>query len=747
MLLLIVSIALALIPLFNVLGYEFSLVIAGAIVLLAAPTSFGLLASSSSKTGAPHAGPIGVFARVLKHNAMLLAIPLVISTLNAARVQNCDYTGGLALFALIPGVTVAWVSLVAMVCDTLTRGRKVLRYVAYFAVLLASVAGTLAYLALEPPIVAVNPYLAFFAGSIYDEALSLPTPLIAYRLIQLGLIAGLLMAWESAWRRQSGDPSWRYVGVAAAVVLLGAGWAHSAHERWGYSLDREDIQAALGGRYETEHFVIYYAAEGDWAERIVEIGEDHEFRYAQLKAFFGLEPELPVVSFVYPDKERKGRLMGARNTLVAKLWLGEMHITYNGYGNDVLKHELAHIFTAPFGSGPLDLSTSYGIFPNMGLVEGVASAAEWRITAELTPHGWSAALHRLRLAPDLTRVIGAGGFWSQHSRTVYTLVGSFVRWLVDTRGVERFKEAYGTGDFEGTYGETLPALVAEWQSFLTGIALSEDELAQASYLFDRPSIFEKVCARSLAEERRAIQGLSAAGRFDEGARRMRAVVEQDPDNLNGTLQLIQLLVQAKDFKTAQREAEALLEREGIGAVMRSRTQMLLGDILWREQRLDGARQAYSALLARDGLPVHEQRAVEIKLAGLDDEALRPVLAAYFFAEQDIGRIVARLYAARESLGEHAVVSYLLGLRLFSLREHERAGALLEEAVTLGLPSETVTENARFLWGQAEYFSGDFAEAAKQFEMLSKSARHEGGRARGADWLERVLWRDNGSEAE
>src|SRR5690606_3854576 len=161
--------------------------------------------------------------------------------------------------------------------------------------------------------------------------------------------------------------------------------------------------------------------------------------------------------------------------------------------------------------------------------EGIASAAQWG-GEELSPHGWAAALRRLDMAPDLAAILGAGGFWSKQSRTVYTLTGSFVRWLIETRGIETFKEAYAHGEIEEAYDEPLGDLVDEWEAFLDTIELNDADLALAAYRFDRPSIFGKVCARNIAERQRVIEALSAAGRHEEAVSGMREVIALDEGN-------------------------------------------------------------------------------------------------------------------------------------------------------------------------------------------------------------------------
>src|SRR5699024_7560025 len=111
--------------------------------------------------------------------------------------------------------------------------------------------------------------------------------------------------------------------AAASVVPM---WLH--RRDFGVAIDAEYVQKELGGRLETEHFIIYYPLTREFIEARERLAEDHEFRYAEMRAFFKTDPagEEKIESYVYPNREVKGRLMGGRRTLVSKLWLHEMHI-------------------------------------------------------------------------------------------------------------------------------------------------------------------------------------------------------------------------------------------------------------------------------------------------------------------------------------------------------------------------------------------------------------------------------------
>ena len=85
-----------------------------------------------------------------------------------------------------------------------------------------------------------------------------------------------------------------------------------------------------------------------------------------------------------------------------------------------------------FAPGPLHLPALARLFPHAALVEGAAEALEWS-SGDLTLHQWSAALRRIGLEVEIAALMGPDGFYAQPPGKAYTLSGSFMRWLLETR--------------------------------------------------------------------------------------------------------------------------------------------------------------------------------------------------------------------------------------------------------------------------------------------------------------------------
>jgi hypothetical protein len=598
---------LAATPLSRVFGYEF------------AAGSCALLCTAGVVRGAGRAGNGGVwtsFFAASRDLALLATISLSLGVGTSLWVETCDVGAGLRYHAVLVWGGIPWAAgVVVFARRCLPRWPRAMAV----GTIAVSAVGTLAFLALQPPIVVHTPILGYYAGSIYDESLQGIASHGWYRLYTSAAAIAWVALLSFAERRGVRDGA--LGGVCAAVAISVWGWrGELSVER-----DRAWIERELGGYTTTDHFEIFYDAKSYDARRLRLLIEEHEARYAEMAEFFETHPTRRLRSYVYGSNARRGDLMGGYRTMVAKIWLSEMHLTWGGPGTELLAHELAHLFLRDDGRGPLRLSARWGLFPNMALVEGAATAAAWGAN-DLDYHAWSAALFQLDLGASIATILGPRGFWTQSSGRAYTLAGSFCRWLVETRGPVPFRAAYGSGDFEGAYGAPLLALEAEWRAWLLERPLDESVLEVARFRYDRPSIFGRRCARAVSttlDEARTLVVGGSADRLDACVDR---VLAMDPENVRLRYDVALLEVAGGRTERALARVRGVADEEGAGMVLRMRAREVEADILWSRGAYDEALQRYAALLASAAVPA-DRRRIRSKVDGIEALAEAPLTAA------------------------------------------------------------------------------------------------------------------------
>ena len=133
-------------------------------------------------------------------------------------------------------------------------------------------------------------------------------------------------------------------------------------------------------------------------------------------------------------------------------------------GQRLLAHELAHVVARHAARGPFGIAGYLGgLIPEPTLVEGLAVALDPTSRDELTPHQWARAAQLANVAPSLETLLGAS-FFGSNQALAYTLAGSFLGHVLETRGKETVREIYRRGDVVAVLGRPWKALETEWRS-------------------------------------------------------------------------------------------------------------------------------------------------------------------------------------------------------------------------------------------------------------------------------------------
>lgn len=151
----------------------------------------------------------------------------------------------------------------------------------------------------------------------------------------------------------------------------------------------------------------------------------------------------------YRDNAHKGELTGFAGNAHATPPL-EVHTIW-----PVDDHEVVHLLTAVWGE------TDSAV-----LGEGIAVAMGGRWQGRPV-HEWIPELRADGRLPALADILDPAAFREVDDIVTYAVSGSFVKWLVDTYGMDRFRQAYvGTGGtaarLKAVYGVDLRSLESAW---------------------------------------------------------------------------------------------------------------------------------------------------------------------------------------------------------------------------------------------------------------------------------------------
>lgn len=778
-LLIAVAAVAAFVPLFDRLGFGFSFVMA--LAASAAGLDLGAalvrrvrVAARAAEDGDGNGdGPPGpallwhLWTRAQAQHLALLLPPLAVICVNALRVQNCDFGFGFQAYLLMPALSSAAATSIGLLLGLVLpapRGRaRYLLGAVPVAVLLLAVGYSLWRFYANPPVFSYNLFAGYFPGNLYDEQLDFGAPFYWARAAQLATLSALalLAAWRLdgrslrlRWRPASPAGRARALVLAAAATAA-ASWLLAQGGERGFLVAADDIKAALGARYDTEHFTIYYPPGGAIERDIHIIAEDHEFRYAQAVAALGATPRGRITSFYFATPEDKFFWMGARYVYMAKPWRDEIYLHHQPFPHQTLRHEIAHAVTAAFGSPVFRVSAAswlgLPLLFNVGLIEGAAVAADWPgdYGAALTPHQAVKAMQELGMAPPPEQVLSTG-FLAFSSARSYTLAGSLVRHLLQTGDRASLQTLYRSGgDFAAAYGVDQEQALGAWEDMISDTTLPPRAAEIVRERFRRPGIFSRVCPHAIARARvRALEEWRR-GAFGEALDILATVCRQAPQEPRYRLEYAAYLSAAGDLDAAAAIYRALAEdAEAISSSLRAEALMALAGLSARAGDWPGA---IAELERAIELPLEEdllRNAVALRHAASHAGPAGTALRHYFWGSSAAGNSdplvylghAAQAVAAEPSLG---MGHYLFGRNLIDRGVPKQVAASLSEALDLGLHPLVAREAARGL-AAAAYLAGDVALVERAASVLSEPEQPLTAQLYGADWLARLHWRQTGS---
>ncbi|MGQ9806337.1 MAG: hypothetical protein ACUVRP_09715 [Chlorobiales bacterium] len=638
------SVVLSQIPLFNTLGYESSLVLG--VVL---PLFFGLLGATTLSRAQKFSSALFTF----------LAPPLVM-LVNMLFVRNCSFVEGLGFYVLSVGIG-------GIFAYSMMRFLKSLNFKFVVAVYVSLYVGivilpTLYRFYFTPQIFFFNHIFGFFSGAIYDDAIELERRYILFRAETILLSAFLLLY---SFRQKFSMRDLIVVTISFFPLILPF---ELGSDEFGFTSSHATLAKVLVPIDTDRDWRISPKSDSLTRQRTV---ARLEAELRDLKKTLALDT-LPNISiFIYPNAEEKRKYTGAENVEFTKPWRKEIHITEQSFSTTI-RHELVHILFARYGISGLGISNS------IGLVEGIAVAFETP-DFDWTAHELAAALLSNNLAPKKSEsLLGSFGFWTGLGATSYTLMGSFVRYLVDSYGIEAFKAVYAESDFLRVYNKPLSGLMLEWKEFLSEQAVPPALDSTVLYRFKRKTIFQTECPHRVAVELKYGSRALAEKRYHEALERFKTVLTltdgKNPRAVQGhfSASLLQAVKDSLPLDEVFRKADSLTRRlEKPEPILFS----VANAMLWTGF---GSRDSVQSLLTTvkaSSLSFNYDYAVALRL-----EALRIDLDMTYFSpftsNSERDAILVREFETAKDSSAKAFIAFLKAERLLAQGKDSSAVALL-----------------------------------------------------------------------
>jgi hypothetical protein len=496
------------------------------------------------------------------------------------------------------------------------------------------------------------------------------------------------------------------------------------------------VQTRLGAQRDSELFTFYYPKKWE-DEQIDLIQTDFEFAHSKLKAFFKKAPNRKIKVYLYNDLDMKKRLMGAGSTLIAKPWQFAIHLNQVSIGDDVVLHELSHIFATEFADQPFYISMN-GVIPQMPLIEGVAEAATWD-GQRLNHHQWSAAITQLNFAPPMKELLSPEQFYLHNGQLAYTLCGSFIRFYSEKKGIQHLESFYRRGSIDG--GEAgLDEAIQAWESMLSQITLSPQAQLYAKEFFNRPAIFRKICAHELANLRRKAQKLHGKKLWRDALEQWNEILKYQPLDTMANQKKMEIYFQINDLSALTQDAHRILANELATTAIKRKSQEWLLD-LSEISDADMLIQDYQKLLA-ETFERSDLRRIAIKLELVKKPELRQHILGFLLGIYEVDQILSSMKKLVDEHQNWGTIHYLYARVLLMKNLPKEAFVSFETALRLGLSHPSLIFEAELKRAQLLFNEREYVRSAGLYEMLSQRKDlqiEEGERHLLKQWQERALF--------
>lgn len=218
---------------------------------------------------------------------------------------------------------------------------------------------------------------------------------------------------------------------------------------------------------ETGHYIFHYLPDSEAEADIEKIAKRQERAYEKIIGILNVEePKQKIRYYLYPNRELKKELTGDGGNAQSIFHDFSIHIVYAKGINPLGEHEDTHLLSLPLGR-------SIGFFQE-GLAEYMAGERTW---LGKTREFWLKEALEKNVVPGVECMMTQKAWMDspdEEAPYYYAFAESFVAFLIDNFGIEKFKEFYGRtnglkskeenmGIFKNVYGVSADELEERWR--------------------------------------------------------------------------------------------------------------------------------------------------------------------------------------------------------------------------------------------------------------------------------------------
>lgn len=475
---LLINLFLVNIPLTNVIGYEYSFL--NSLMLFLAAGIIVIYYSYNID--------IGSFSELInklkKPFLLLCVLPLLVGFFSTLLFSLCPINKEILYYIVIALPSPLFGASTGIFIISISKKFRYLLFVTLFLLILIS---SLLEFYFYPQLYFYNPIFGYFAGTIYDEEVSINNILLSYRLMNILFFVYLIFI-SYLIQRKFIKKIYAIISVIVFVLIF---W--QIKPVFHFSTTSNSLRNYLTNKIETKYITIYASHKIKKAENLKLLKLLHDYYYEEVKKELELKENSKIISYVFYDENEKGILFGSKKADIAKPWLGHIYLTFSNY-QETLKHELVHALASHFGK------TIFKITPNFNpaIIEGLSMAIDNKFD-NYPVHYAAKIAYDSNYKVNLKKLFTGFNFFTNYSALSYVYAGSFIKFLIENYGIKKVKDFYSNPDFKKVFNSEFYTIEKKYYEFLSSLKIKANNY-KAQLYFGGKTLFKKSCPRIAAYE-------------------------------------------------------------------------------------------------------------------------------------------------------------------------------------------------------------------------------------------------------
>ncbi len=531
----LINISLTSFPLTNIIDYEFSAI--NSIILFLFSGLFVI--NEHYKNGLQRSNQL--LKNITEVILVFSLIPLLIGVISTLLFSSCPLNENIFFYFIITLPAIYAGISTARIISVIFKKYKYVIYLLTFIVILSI---PLFEFYFNPQLYFFNPIFGFYSGTIYDEDININYLVILYRLINV-IFFTILICISDYLIEKSRLVKFSFL-ILIIIAVIGFIFLKPLFH---FSTTKSTLKISLGKKLQTEYAEIYYSHKIIDDDEVKLMRYLHDYYYEVVRNQLNIKKREKVTSFVFYNEDEKRRLFGSGRADVTKPWLNHIYLNYQTY-KQTLKHEIAHVLASEFGSTIFKINKNL----NPAITEGLAMAIENNYD-DYPVHYFAKLAYEHGYKINLTELFTGLNFLLNYSSLSYVYAGSFIKYLIDTYGINKVKSFYNNSDFHLSFKKSIAELEKEYYEFLLSIVVNKNKYKAQLYFGSKP-IFKKHCPRIAARKIKYAWKLFNDGKF-YSAEKLFNKIYNYTENYESLAGLINSVVKLNQYE----KAEKILSKE------------------------------------------------------------------------------------------------------------------------------------------------------------------------------------------